>query len=295
MEFHIFVEKVVATLKESLGEAYEIQVTEVVKNNNIHLTGVVITKRPANVSPTIYLNQYYQKYQEEGNFQQTVGEMMALYEQQAKKLQLDMSFFTDFTQVKERLYHKLVHYEKNKKMLEDVPHIRWNDLAVVFYYAMEQDVVGRATITIRKEHLAIWKQEEGMLFAIAQENMRRDMPELLVPMKELLEEMTGVELEKQYDVPMYVLTNKEKIFGASVLLYSEKLQELAEKTGKNLLILPSSVHEVLLMPDEEDREYGFYRQMVEEVNTTQVDPEEVLSYSLYCYDRQKKEIKEIFS
>lgn len=295
MEFHIFVEKVVATLKESLGEAYEIQVTEVVKNNNIHLTGVVITKRPANVSPTIYLNQYYQKYQEEGNFQQTVGEMMALYEQQAKELQLDMSFFTDFTQVKERLYHKLVHYEKNKKMLEDVPHIRWNDLAVVFYYAMEQDVVGRATITIRKEHLAIWKQEEGMLFAIAQENMRRDMPELLVPMKELLEEMTGVELEKQYDVPMYVLTNKEKIFGASVLLYSEKLQKLAEKTGKNLLILPSSVHEVLLMPDEEDREYGFYRQMVEEVNTTQVDPEEVLSYSLYCYDRQKKEIKEIFS
>ena len=295
MEFHIFVEKVVATLKESLGEAYEIQVTEVVKNNNIHLTGVVITKRPANVSPTIYLNQYYQKYQEEGNFQQTVGEMMALYEQQAKELQLDMSFFTDFTQVKERLYHKLVHYEKNKKMLENVPHIRWNDLAVVFYYAMEQDVVGRATITIRKEHLAIWKQEEGMLFAIAQENMRRDMPELLVPMKELLEEMTGVELEKQYDVPMYVLTNKEKIFGASVLLYSEKLQELAEKTGKNLLILPSSVHEVLLMPDEEDREYGFYRQMVEEVNTTQVDPEEVLSYSLYCYDRQKKEIKEIFS
>ena len=295
MEFHIFVEKVVATLKESLGEASEIQVTEVVKNNNIHLTGVVITKRPANVSPTIYLNQYYQKYQEEGNFQQTVGEMMALYEQQAKELQLDMSFFTDFTQVKERLYHKLVHYEKNKKMLEDVPHIRWNDLAVVFYYAMEQDVVGRATITIRKEHLAIWKQEEGMLFAIAQENMRRDMPELLVPMKELLEEMTGVELEKQYDVPMYVLTNKEKIFGASVLLYSEKLQELAEKTGKNLLILPSSVHEVLLMPDEEDREYGFYRQMVEEVNTTQVDPEEVLSYSLYCYDRQKKEIKEIFS
>ena len=87
MEFHIFVEKVVATLKESLGEAYEIQVTEVVKNNNIHLTGVVITKRPANVSPTIYLNQYYQKYQEEGNFQQTVGEMMALYEQQAKELQ----------------------------------------------------------------------------------------------------------------------------------------------------------------------------------------------------------------
>ena len=167
MEFHIFVEKVVATLKESLGEAYEIQVTEVVKNNNIHLTGVVITKRPANVSPTIYLNQYYQKYQEEGNFQQTVGEMMALYEQQAKELQLDMSFFTDFTQVKERLYHKLVHYEKNKKMLEDVPHIRWNDLAVVFYYAMEQDVVGRAAITIRKEHLAIWKQEEGMLFAIA--------------------------------------------------------------------------------------------------------------------------------
>ena len=105
--------------------------------------------------------------------------------------------------------------------------------------------------------------------------------------------MTGVKLGQEDGVRMYVLTNKAKINGASAMLYSDKIRELADSLQSDLIILPSSVHEVLLLPDDHKQKYDFYRQMVEEVNTTQVEPEEVLSYSLYRYSRDKAEIEEI--
>ncbi len=118
------------------------------------------------------------------------------------------------------------------------------------------------------------------------------MPALFIPMQELICEMTGISLEEN-DVKMYVLTNKEKMYGASAMLYSDEIAGLSERLNSDILILPSSVHEVLLLPDDREHKYDFYRRMVKEVNTTQVDPEEILSYSLYRYSRKKAEIEEI--
>ncbi len=113
--------------------------------------------------------------------------------------------------------------------------------------------------------------------------------------KELVEDVTGITVQGEDDLPMYVLTNKEKRFGATAMLYSERMKELAERFGCDPLILPSSVHEVLLLPDDHCQEYTFYRQMVSEVNRTQVEAEEVLSYNLYRYSRTNAEIEEIIS
>ena len=96
-------------------------------------------------------------------------------------------------------------------------------------------------------------------------------------------------------IQMYVLTYQETVYGGAAMLYSDQMKKLAERWQMDLLILPSSIHEVLLLPDDGQNEYAFYRQMVEEVNTTQVEPEEVLSYSLYRYCREKAEIEEILS
>lgn len=104
----------------------------------------------------------------------------------------------------------------------------------------------------------------------------------------------GIRMEEsESSMPLYVLTNRERIFGASAMLYSDKVRKLAEELNTDLLILPSSVHEVLLLPDDKAQNYDFYRQMVSEVNRTQVDPEEVLSFNLYRYDREKAEIEAI--
>jgi hypothetical protein len=104
-----------------------------------------------------------------------------------------------------------------------------------------------------------------------------------------------VEIGKDTYMPMYILSNQEQMYGASALLYSKRIKNLADRLQCDLIILPSSVHEFLLLPDDGENEYTFYRKMVEDVNTTQVEPEEILSYSLYRYLREKEEVEEILA
>ena len=205
-----------------------------------------------------------------------------------------MDFFRQYAAVEERIYHKVVNYEKNRKLLDDVPYFRWHDLAVIFYYAMEEAAFGRASILIHNNHLDMWGQPAEAVYRTACRNMKQHMPDLVLPMCRLLEDTMGIRMEEsESSMPLYVLTNRERIFGASAMLYSDKVRKLAEELNTDLLILPSSVHEVLLLPDDKAQNYDFYRQMVSEVNRTQVDPEEVLSFNLYRYDREKAEIEAI--
>lgn len=292
MNFNEFVENVVKILQEKMGGDYAVKVTNVTKNNGIRLTGVIMMRETDKISPTIYLEEPYRQYSDGTDLYEITDRIVALYEAQMKDLNLDMNFFGEFGYVKDKVFHKLINYSQNKNLLEDVPHLKWCDLAVVFYYSMEEEKLGRASVLIHNNHLDMWDQTSDTLYQTAQHNMRQNMPELLVPMQELISEMTGARLDEK-DVRMYVLTNKEKMYGASALLYSDEISKLAARLDSDLLILPSSVHEVLLLPDEQDREYEFFRQMVEEVNTTQVEPEEILSYNLYRYNRKEGEIEEI--
>lgn len=295
MGFQKFVDNIVDLLQERMGEAYEIRVLHVTKNNDVEQTGIAITRQGDSIFPTIYLEGLYQEFQEGELLGVLVERIINCYEEQSMALDLDMDFFRDYSRVRDRIFYKLVSFEKNRKFLKDAPHLRWHDLAIVFYYAMEDDVMEGGSITIKRQHMLMWKQNAESLYRTARCNTRRGMPELLVSMRELIAEMTGIVVREDEATPMYVLTNQEKRFGASAMLYSERIGRLADRFGCDLLILPSSVHEVLLVPDDHVREYAFYRQMVEEVNRTQVEPEEVLSYGLYRYCRNNSEIEEIIS
>lgn len=295
MNFETFVENIAETLQERMGDTYEIRVIQVTKNNGVELTGVAIIKQEDSVFPTIYLEGLYEEYVNGESIDSLAGRIINCHEEQSMALDLDMDFFHDYNSVKDRIFYKLVSYAENKKFLADAPHLRWHDLAIVFYYALEDEMLAGASITINRQHMLMWRQNAESLYRTARRNTRRDMPEFLVSIRELVEDMTGITVQGEDDLPMYVLTNKEKRFGASAMLYSEQMGKLAEKFDCNLLILPSSVHEVLLLPDDHCQEYDFYRQMVGEVNRTQVEAEEVLSYGLYRYNRMSAEIEEIIS
>lgn len=295
MGFQTFVDNIVDLLQERMGEKYEIKVIRVTKNNDVELTGIAITRQEDSIFPTIYLEGLYEEFKEGARLGALVEKIINCHEEQSMALELDLDFFRDYDRVKDRIFYKLVSFEKNKKFLRDAPHLRWNDLAVVFYYALEEELVKGGSIAIKREQMLMWKQNAESLYRLAGRNTRRGMPELLVSMRDLVMEMTGVWIRKEGTIPMYVLTNQEKRFGAAAMLYSERIGELAERFGSDLLILPSSVHEVLLLPDDHRLEYSFYRQMVEEVNRTQVEPEEVLSYGLYRYCRKNSKIEEIIS
>lgn len=293
MEYKEFVEKIMNLLQEKMGTEYTVKDTEVTKNNDVRLKGVVIMRESDKISPTIYLDEPYRKYCGGADMSEIVEQIVALYEEQGLHINFDMDFFSEYACVKDRIFYKVIHYGKNRKLLEDIPFFRWNDLAVVFYYAVEEKILGKASILIHNNHLGMWEQSADTLYKTAQNNMKRGMPELLIPLQEMIEDMTGIKPRKEKKVQMYVLTNTDRMYGAAAMLYSEKLKELADSLQCDLLILPSSVHEVLVLPDAGGAQYGFYSDMVEEVNTTQVDPEEILSYHLYRYDRVKEKIEEI--
>lgn len=293
MDYKEFVKNIVNMLKDKMGDDYEIRVINVVKNNDVRLTGVIMMRESDRVSPTIYLEGPYRHYCAGDTLPVVVDGIIALYEEQVRDIHFDADFFQEFASVKDRIFHKIIHYEKNRGLLADVPHLRWNDLAVVFYYGVDEKIIGKATILIHNNHMDMWGQTVETLFQTAQCNMRRSKPEILIPLQRLVEEMTGGKIEEMEEVRLYVLTNRDKMYGASAMLYSDKIRELAEELQSDLLILPSSVHEVLLMPDDKAGQYQDYRRMVEEVNTTQVEPEEILSYHLYRYSRKKAEIEEI--
>lgn len=295
MNFETFVENIVDALQEKMGDAYEIRVIRVTKNNGVELTGVAMIRREDSVFPTIYLEGLYQEYLRGEEIDSLAGRIVNCHEEQSMALDLDMDFFQDYGSVKDRIFYKLVNFAENKKFLADAPHLCWHDLAIVFYYALKDEVMAGASITINRQHMLMWKQNADSLFRTAERNTKRYMPELLVSIRELVADVTGITVQGEDDLPMYVLTNKDKRFGASAMLYSERMGELAEKLGGDLLILPSSVHEVLLLPDDHCQDYSFYRRMVSEVNRTQVEPEEVLSYGLYRYNRTSAEIEEIIS
>ena len=88
------------------------------------------------------------------------------------------------------------------------------------------------------------------------------------------------------DCNMYVLTSKDSIFGAISMFYPNGLKELAKELGSDLYILPSSIHDVIVLPAQEEIDADMLKDMVHRVNKDYVDVEELLSDSVYYYKKE---------
>lgn len=292
MNLSEFATEIAEQLREKMGSEFTITVEEVLKNNDIRLTGVAIKKTSENMAPIVYLEEFFQQYQNGDPIGKIAEEIRTMYERNASTMDLDSGFFKYFALVEDKIFYKLINYEKNQELLKDVPHFRWHDLAVVFYYQIEGRAFGMASITIHDSHLGMWGLTAEEVYRTARRNMEQKKPGILEPIQKALRNMGVPEVDERLG-PLYVLTNRERMFGASAMLYSWKIKELADRLQTNLLILPSSTHEVLLLPDEGEQNYTVYRQMVREVNRMQVNPEEILSFNLYLYNMKKQEIEKI--
>lgn len=96
------------------------------------------------------------------------------------------------------------------------------------------------------------------------------------------------ELENRMLPHIYVLSNTYGITGAAVLLYPEELEKMSELLQSDLIILPSSVHEVLVVEDDGHIELSVYLNMVRSVNQEDVPEEDILSDNIYVYRRGTK-------
>lgn len=282
-----------------LGEEAVVKLNEVTKNNGVVLQGLSVGRLGRNVSATIYLDSFYEMYKQDVSLSE-IARRIASCQSQAPGTSVDMEFFSDFDRVKERIAYRLVNAERNKELLEKIPHIRFLDLAVCFYYAFSHETLGKGIITVYNNHVQLWHTSAKELLKLAGENTPKLFSAQYRSLLDILGEMKdgGLCPQMQEDIhgmlqapPMKVLSNHDRVQGAACILYPGLLQKICEKEGANFYILPSSVHEVILLADHGGEEPGKLREMVREVNGELVEPEEVLSDSVYYYDREKKALR----
>lgn len=246
MTFEIFCEKAAQAMREYMGEGCEVFLQEIKKNNGLVLTGLLAHTEDDVAIPTIYLNDYYRILCSGEDFSVIMQHIFQFYERYSG-VKMDMEFFNNFSTVKSKIVCKLIHRDRNEALLEDVPFIPWEDLAIVFCYIHIGDDLGSATIMIRNEHCKMWGIETEELYQCAMQNTPKLMGEEIFSIKDMLmslaEEDLRSEVEDLEDLPMFILTNKWKQFGAMGMLYSEKMKELSDAVAHNLFIMPSSIHE----------------------------------------------------
>ena len=290
MTYHQFVMAVEEKLKEVVDKDITLSIYEADKNNGVKRIGITFSKQGINLSPTIYLEEYYDKYQEGFTFEGIIGDILCLYHEVQVRKVWDEELLTEFEAVKERIIYRLINAEANKMLLKDVPNIPYLDLAIVFYVMLEINDQGTACMLIRKEHMEMWDVTMHMLWESAKENTWQILPSEFHTMRAVMKELCHEKEFMGMDI-LHVLTNQIRNFGATVILYEGCLEMIADFLDDNYYVLPSSVHEVIIM-SERDAPEGKkgLSDMVREINHTQVDAEDILSDNAYYYDRETKKL-----
>ena len=326
MEITEFCLKVKKELERTMGEEVTVTVKKITKNNGVILNSIIIAEKEKNVSPNIYMEEMFAAYQDGETFETVIKNIMELYRESKLKENIDMSFFMEYEKVKGRIAYKLINRDKNRELLRQVPYFPWLDLAIVFYCHIMETELNSATVMIYKEHLELWGITKEVLLEDARRNTPVLFPERILPIEEIMKEIFSRDLEKEFalaetedelmpdkewfdsaadqmlssitesreNLEMYVAGNRNKLFGASVILYEGMLKKFAEETGHDIFLLPSSIHEVILIPDDNSKEERKLWEMVCEINKTQVQPEDILSDSLYRYCLKTDKTEKIF-
>lgn len=300
MSYETFIQKVLKRMGEEFSKEHTVTVNPVTKNNSIHLDGLVIMKEGDNAAPTIYLNSFYETYEKGKDFEEIVEEIKSLYHKSHAIEQYSTSIcFENFEELKSKIIFRVVNFDRNEKMLQAVPYKKILDLAVTYHYLVESNKEGIRTVRITNELMERWNTNLNEIAELAKENTPRLFPAIIQSMDEFV---NNLEIETEREIinheewndveegsklsAMYILTNNQCINGASCLLY-DVIERFASKMKTDLYILPSSIHELILVPKQKNIKKSELKRMVKEVNDAEVPYEDILSYQVYSYDREE--------
>lgn len=296
MTFEEFIKAVVEKIKEFLPEKYEdctVSVNDVVKNNDTKLHALTVSSPEGNVAPTIYLEQFYGDYQDGHALEDVLEEIARVRVDHEVGQDMDVSRLTDYEKVENRITARLINAEKNAEYLADKPYKMVEDLAVVYSINLGEHEGGTMSVAVTDNLMEKYGVTVDDLHEAAMRNMDEISPSTFKSMGQVLAEMMGEDFPHEMLPPddgmMFVLSNNSKLYGAAALLDDKVMSDIAERFGE-FYILPSSVHETLIVPKRDGMELSDLETMVREVNSTQVAEHEQLSDHVYAYDAVTHEL-----
>lgn len=300
-EFDIFKNKIVGALSDYYGERAEISINVTIKNNDVEFTGVTVRKKDKNMGPTVYLEEFHELYMKGMTLGEIVKKIIGIVDNNENNIGFEVDDFCDFERARSHIVYRLINTDKNKKLLEDAPHFDYLDMSIVFCYAIEQDSACSidssmsGTIVLHNNHMELWHVTADELFEIAKDNTPRLYAPDVFHMSDIVDKsgfgsnICGNE-EEYKAMPLYVLSNKRKHYGAGVILYDNLLEVFSISYQHNYYLIPSSVHEMIIVLDNGDIEPETLKAMIYQINRECVADTEVLSDSLYYYDNSKRKL-----
>lgn len=292
MNYYQFKQCVLNHLKEKYPEEeYDVHVRQIIKNNGLHFDGLCIFRKNETVSPTIYLDSYYDKYVGGTIMAEILYAIEREYENgmKFKPFVSNVEFY--YEAVRSQIIMRLVNYEKNREILEDCPHIRFHDLAISFRWLAHWDEIGISTALITNKEMERWHVGIEQLYEDALKNTQRIFPCQITKLRDLIETREIPLDGGNFD--LYVLTNTQGINGATCLLYENSLRDFARSLKSDIYLLPSSIHEMMICLKDPQISESMLLSLVKEANHMVVTMGEVLSDNIYYYEWEQDKLSMI--
>ena len=271
-------------------------IVDVQKENNVKLVGINLKRKDSNIAPVIYINSMYEK---DYTVEEAYVQIMTIYSNSninSDEIGIDLSRLGEFEYIKDRILPKVINKDSNVDFANDFACIEAGDMYISFYIYISSIKGEAASIKVKKEFVDMWNVDEKDLIAVAFENLKAIKPLTVEPISNIVTKIAikngfnidEIGLPPIDDEVMYVGTVENGINGAVYMLSEDTLNEISEKLGgaNKYYILPSSIHEFIVVnPSSIENDDNELLNMVKEVNSTQLEPEEVLTDNVYVYEK----------
>ena len=273
MEYRDFEREVIAGVQNQVLGVVESSVCA--KNNGVSYHGVLIKRNDCNISPVIYLDEYYDRYKNGVlTIEDIINRVIYTYNENTTERSFNVESLIDWNSTKDKVLYKIVNKEKNSEMLDKVPHTEVLDLIKVFYIMIDRaEFNGNATVLVNNNIFSAWGIGLEELEEIADKNTELQLPATVRSMYDVIKGLrNSMEVEAMLisDVNMYVVTNNTGSYGAGVILYKDVLKNLADKMESDVVVIPSSVHETIVIGVDDMKSKEYLISMIREVNSTLV-------------------------
>lgn len=300
-----FTEKLVKEIENRIGDKYCVRVHKIVKINDVMLNSLNVFEKNRSISPNIYIEKLYEKYEEGYSINEIADYVATIVRKQFNAIRNKeevMQQMYDYKNINENLVFRIVNKEMNQKYLKGKVYCQVMDFAQVFYILVDQTEDGMLYIPLSEEIFKEWKMSIDELKKQAMKNMNKKLPVeiktlnsiIFDMLKEVEIDVKEEEKEKFLETDnVFVMTNKLKMYGATTIFYKDVLKKFAlQQNVEELIIVPSSVHEVLLIckDDNEWINEERFQEMLLEVNEAEVETTDLLSNSIYVYKLESEEI-----
>lgn len=290
MDFNEFQNQILQEAKDRMW-GVQVEIRPVEKLQGESYTGLSIQPNDSPMAATLNLDTVYNQMVDQGKSFQEVADDLITHAADIiiDMPKIDVNDITNYDQMKNTLVVQVIPTDRNAEMLADIPHKNIEDMSLVYRMQIDQNENGTSSVLITNAMLENYGVTVDQLHQDAMDAAVINNPATFRSMQEVLSDLMGMpaDLMPPMDGPqMYVASVENSLNGAGVIAYPDFMNQVAEQVGGDFFVLPSSVHEVLVVPDDGSIDRHDLESMVREVNASEVLPKDQLSDNVYHYDSQ---------